>query len=273
MRLAVSNIAWGAEDEEAVLVELRRGGVEGIEIAPTRLWPEWAGATAASGAEVRRALGERGFVCAALQAVFFGLPQHTLFGSAESRRGFVDHLLFVAELAHALGAGAVVLGSPQNRRAGDLPREAAWAAAVDTFRRVAPDYAGAGVTLCVEPNPPEYGCDFITTTAEAVALARDVAAEGFAINLDAGTILLTTRDAGEARAARGHVGHVHVSEPYLERVAAADALHRDLGRALDESGYTGWRSIEMRRQEDAVEAVAVAIGAARAAYFADSDEA
>ena len=40
MKLSVSNIAWSPERDETVLILLKKHGFSGVEIAPTRLFPE-----------------------------------------------------------------------------------------------------------------------------------------------------------------------------------------------------------------------------------------
>lgn len=39
MKLAISNIAWGAEDDENIYDMMVRYGYKGLEIAPTRIFP------------------------------------------------------------------------------------------------------------------------------------------------------------------------------------------------------------------------------------------
>ena len=41
MKLAVSNIAWSAYEHAEILAALPGLGMEGVEIAPTMLWPGW----------------------------------------------------------------------------------------------------------------------------------------------------------------------------------------------------------------------------------------
>jgi D-psicose/D-tagatose/L-ribulose 3-epimerase len=269
VRLAVSNIAWEPADEREAIAIAAACGVEGIEIAPTRPWPDWKGASVRNAEAYRSRLEDLGMVCPALQAVMFGLPDLTLFGSERTRRRFCDHLRRVAALAHALGANTVVFGSPKNRDRGSLSSEQASTIAVATFRALAPDYAEASVTLCIEPNPPEYGCNFVTTVDEAVALADAVDTDGFGVHLDAGAIILSGGDGAAAvRSAGGRLGHFHISEPYLGSFEQPSPLHAALGEALDRAGYTGWRSIEMRAANGGLDHLEVAFAHARSAYFA-----
>ena len=45
MKLAISNIAWEKHDDSDVLNLLKANGVTGIEVAPTKLWQDWKGAS------------------------------------------------------------------------------------------------------------------------------------------------------------------------------------------------------------------------------------
>ena len=38
MKLAVSNIAWEPDEDEAVYTLMQKYGVTGVEIAPTKIW-------------------------------------------------------------------------------------------------------------------------------------------------------------------------------------------------------------------------------------------
>ena len=40
IQLAASNIGWGKEDDETVYAALRAAGFAGLEIAPTRIFPQ-----------------------------------------------------------------------------------------------------------------------------------------------------------------------------------------------------------------------------------------
>ena len=39
MKLAISNIAWDRHDDLTIFEMLRKFGVQGVEIAPTKIWP------------------------------------------------------------------------------------------------------------------------------------------------------------------------------------------------------------------------------------------
>lgn len=236
-RLAASNIAWSREQEAAALTLVRAHGHAGVEVAPTVLWPGWEGATPAAAGAYRARLEDEGLVCPAIQSVLYGV-EGTLFGPAGKRRRFCDHLRRVAELAHALRAAVVVLGAPAHRRRQGLGADEAYVSGVETFRTLAPDFAAAGTTLCLEPNPPEYGCDFVTTAAEGAALVDAVGSPGFGLHLDAGALILANE-----RLPVLEVRHFHASEPHLRSFGRPSPRHAEFAAGLN----GGWVSLEMRR--------------------------
>jgi len=264
MKLAVSNIAWSDDEEAAVFALLRQRGVTAIEVAPTRLWPCWTGATTAAARAARARLADEGFEVPSFQAILFGKPDLNLFRDPVA---FGDHLRRVADLAAEFGAHALVLGAPRNRDRGSLSAAAAFAKATDFFRAMGAECAARDTVLCLEPNPPAYGCNFITTSAEGLALVRAVASPGFALHLDAAGMVLADDDPAAAiLMSRSALRHFHISEPHLAPIVPATIDHARIGRTLRRSGYDGWVAIEMRRTDDSIAALARAVDQARACY-------
>jgi len=260
MKLAVSNIAWDAAEEEAVLALLERLGVQGVEIAPTKLWPELRGATPTAAAEYRARLAARGFQIPALQAILFGRPELLLFGPPDVQQALVRHVASVAELAHALGAGTLVFGSPKNRDCGDLSWEQASRIAAEVFAHAGDACLAHSVRVCLEPNPKAYACNFMTHWYEVEELVQRIAHPGVAVHLDAACIAVEGDDPVEAvRACAARTAHFHVTEPSLQDFSAPTLDHQAIGRALRESGYAGWLSIEMRRSAEPLQSIEQAV--------------
>jgi sugar phosphate isomerase/epimerase len=164
----------------------------------------------------------------------------------------------------------VVFGSPKNRLRGALPSDEANELAADFFREIGDHAAARGVTLCIEANPRDYGCDFVTTTDEAVALCRLVGHPGIRVNGDLGGMTMSGEDPRSSVVAAGELlAHFHASEPNLAELGAG-ADHARAALALAAIGYRRWVSIEMRPPapggENAVDAVERAVRLARRAY-------
>jgi len=267
MRLAVSNIAWEPSQDDDVAGVLRRQGVMGIEIAPTKWRDDPLRASAADVERLRRQWSDRGLRIVSLQSLLFGRPDLQLFGSDASRAAMREHLERTIDFAAAVGAHALVFGSPRNRSRGPMSVADATSIAVDFLRKLGAYAHERGTTLCIEANPVEYGCDFVTTTTDAVALCNAVDHPGIGVNGDLGGIMLAGENPASALALAGSaLGHVHASEPNLAELRAREE-HVAAGKALEEMRYGGWVSIEMRAVggED-VSAVERAVGVAKSAY-------
>jgi sugar phosphate isomerase/epimerase len=245
MRLAISNIAWPAGADETVLPWLHDEGFTGVELALTKVWPEPAQASAQEVARCRAWWESRGFRIVALQALLFGKPGLTIFDSPQVRRNTLDYLRAIITQAGRLGAKALVFGSPGNRKRRGLTAEEALALAVPFFREVG-EFAGEhGVVFCIEPNPAEYGCDWVTNAAQASVVVDAVASAGFALHLDTAAMKLAGDSAEVVREAGTRCQHFHVSAPFLHCVPGGDVPHEAFAAALEHSGYSGWVSIEM----------------------------
>lgn len=265
--LAVSNIAWPRDLDPAAYDTLAHAGVSRIEIAPTRIWPDWRDATDAAINALARELNEAGLACVSFQSLLYGLPDLRIFGTAHERQQTDAHLRRVADMAARIGAGPMVFGSPANRRRGELPAADAFTRAVDFFGPLGDYCAAAGVCLCLEANPPAYGCDFITTSTDAAALVRAVGSPGFGLHLDAACMFLAGEDVAAAIAAgRDVLRHFHASEPSLGSFAAPKGPHAAAARALAQTGWDGHVAIEMRAGEDPLAALAQAIAFVRTTY-------
>jgi sugar phosphate isomerase/epimerase len=246
VKLAVSNIGWEPREDDAVAAVLRREGVNGIEIAPTKWRSDPLDATATEVAEYRRSWEDRGLPIVAMQSLLFGKPELQLFAGAGPRRAMLDYLKRMLDLGAALGATAAVFGSPSNRRRGDMAVASANDVLVDFLRQLAPHANQSGVAFCLEPVPERYGCDFINRPDEALAVVKTVNARGIKVNADLGAMTFAGMSPSDVlRDADGFAGHFHASE--LDFAPLADrAVHDAAAAALVASGYDRWVSVEVK---------------------------
>ena len=266
-RLAASNIAWAPSDDDAAARILRDVGFTGVEIAPTTRWESPIEASKKEIAEYRTAWKKRGLEIVALQSLLFGRNDLELFGNTIARRALKEYLTGLIELAAGLGATALVFGSPKNRKRGKMPMAEATEIAAEFFREMGAMAAAHQCAICIEPNPPSYGCDFVNTTAEAVSLVETIAGRGIKVQGDLGAILSSGAEvSADIRLAGGWLGHFHVSEPELVPIRA-ESPHDAVAAALRTAHYRGWVSIEMKRpQTDALQSLERAAAVVKAAY-------
>ncbi len=267
MKLAVSNIAWASDEDHEALSLLRTSQVQGIEVAPTRLWPNWAGATPEAATAYAQAMREAGFETPSLQSLLYGLPDLQVFGTARQQTDLITHLARVAELAAAMQAKVLVFGSPKNRDRGDLTPAEAMQHAIRFFRQAGQACADAGVTLAIEANPSHYQCNFVTRWQEAEELVRGCNHPGIGLHLDTACTVLAGDDPVAAVPQVADIlVHVHASEPDLGPFTSPRSDHLAMGQALRAVGYTGWCSVEMRRTSTPLADIQVAAQLAHRCY-------
>ena len=259
MNLAFSNLAWSADEDAQVLPELPGLGFRDLEVAPTRLWDDPLAQDAGEVAAAQAAIESAGLRIVALQSLLFQRPELQLFGNAEAREGLYAHLVGMARLASRLGATRLVFGSPGNRRRGDLPLEQADEIAVEMFARLGSAATELGVCFCIEANPTDYACDYLTDAVASTAFVRVVDSPGVRLHLDTACMALAGDDAAERiRAGADVLAHVHASAPRLGPVGPDGPVdHEAVAAALRAVDYQGHVSVEMLRcGEDPIGAVA-----------------
>lgn len=253
MRLAVSNIAWTPPERLAAYAVLAEARVVGLEIAPGLIFPDEADPFEPSDAvvaAVRCELARFGLSLVSMQSLLFGVAGARLFGTSEERARFEAGIERAIRLAGRLGVPNLVFGSPANRVIPPtLSRAEAEQEAVAVFRRFGDLCRAQDCRLALEPNPAEYGTNFLTTIAEACAFAEAVDHPAITVNFDLGSLHMNNEigDAADWFArARRLVSHVHVSEPRLAPAPRDAAGFVVIAHALADQGYDGWVSIEMR---------------------------
>jgi D-psicose/D-tagatose/L-ribulose 3-epimerase len=250
LRLAVSNIAWDVADDAAIAAMLVDERVGGIEIAPTKWRERPLEASATEVAEYRLLWEDRGLPIVAMQSLLFGQPELQLFGDNGQRSAMLEYLKRMVDLGAALGARALVFGSPKNRQRGLLSDEEASAVALPFLREIGRYAESSGVAFCLEPVPARYGCDWVLTPEEALAVVRQVNVRGLFVNGDLGAMVLAGVDPGSCIHDAGvMMAHYHASEPEFVNLNDVTA-HLRAAEGLRAIAYGGWVSIEMARGSD-----------------------
>ena len=67
----------------------------------------------------------------------------------------------------------------------------------------------------LEPNPVEYGCDFITNVSDAKELVTTLNHPAFKLHLDSGGIYMCGEELANIIQQAGEFEHYHISEPML----------------------------------------------------------
>jgi len=130
-----------------------------------------------------------------------------------------------------------------------LDDAAAIANAVDVFFELGDHASKAGVKLALEPNPTEYGTNFLNTMLQTINFAEQVDHEAVTVNFDIGALYMTGEIDDADRLldkAANRISHVHISEPNLEPAPKHAEQFSRIAAKIVGRGYEDWFSIEMR---------------------------
>lgn len=269
MRLSISNIAWDVSEDEAVAALLQRKGVDAIDIAPGKYFPQPATASEAQMQEVRHWWAQRGIAIVGMQSLLFGTQGLNLFGPHDTREAMLAHLAAVCRVGHGVGAQWLVFGSPKNRDRSGLSDAQANEIAVPFFRRLGDIAQAAGVSICLEPNPEHYGANFLTRSDDTAAMVAMIDHPAIRMQLDTGSLALSDESAERVLASgAGLIGHVHASEPDLVPLGDGGADHAAAATALRKHRPRQLVTVEMvaTRGEPHLQSIERALDAAIAHY-------
>lgn len=243
-------------------------GYEGIELAPFMLGDpaaeggkELADVRALSADDcrgVRRLAEEAGLEVVGLHWILAKTSGfHLTTPDPDVQRETSAYLAALADCCAEVGGKVLVLGSPQQRNLlpGVTLEEAtdhAQAVLEPAVRRC----EERGVTLALEPLGPAEG-DFLNTAAEAVALAERIGSPACRLHLDIKAMASEPEPIVEVvRANAEQTAHFHANDPNLLGPGMGEVDFPPILKALKETGYDGWVSVEVFRYEPTGEAVA-----------------
>ena len=246
MRLAISNIAWDIAEDTSVAKLLGKFGVDAIDVAPGKYFPDPANAKHEDIENVRRWWEDHGIEITGMQALLFGTTGLNVFGDSKSQDAMLEHLQAVCRIGAGLGATRLVFGSPKNRDRAGLSDPQALDQAVSFFRHVGNAAQKHGVIVCLEPNPTRYGANFMTTSAETAHVVSAVNHSAIRMQFDTGALTINEESpVAVLESSAMFIGHVHASEPDLVPLGDGGTDHQLMRKVLQQHLPDHVVSIEM----------------------------
>lgn len=237
MRLGISNIAWPPHLDAEVSALLRDRGLGSVDLAPSKYFDLSAVPQLAEIKRVRRWWESRGLQIKGMQSLMYGSSLN-LFGSDSGREEMLNWLDNVCFIGKNLGAERLVFGSPKNRYRTSPSETESIAVASEFFLRLGDVAERHGVTMCLEPNPPDYGANFLVSSAETAAFVSALGHSAIQMQLDTGAMVLCGEDGLDLFGyGQNLVGHIHLSAPGLVPLNQSNlATFAQLKWALDIPG-------------------------------------
>lgn len=242
IKLSISNIAWAAEHDTEMCQYLKVVGFQGLEIAPTRLFPEAPYDKLEDAQEWAELLKSNyDLEVPSMQSIWYG-HQEKIFGSKEERKVLIDYTKKAIDFAEIIGCKNLVFGNPRNRDTEDVAGN--YLTAIEFFREIGEYALEHHTIIAIEANPIIYNTHFLNTTEQAVEMAYKCDSKGVRVNVDLGTIIYNEEDIAYLRQIPGYINHVHISEPGLNLIEHREE-HKLLFSVLKSINYDKYVSIEM----------------------------
>ena len=113
--LSISNIAWTSEYDQQVYEYIKKAGFLGLEIAPTRLFPDKPYEKKTEAREYEESLEKiYGLKICSMQSIWYG-HGYKIFGTSEERGILLDYTKQAIDFAEVIGVRNLVFGCPKNR--------------------------------------------------------------------------------------------------------------------------------------------------------------
>lgn len=241
MKVTISNIAWPEENDAEMYSFLKEKNCTGIEIAPTRIFPENPYSDLSKAADFKEKIQlDYGLQVVSMQSICFGRNE-AIFSSEEERTSLLEYIKESIDFASVLGCKNLVFGSPKNRNINEGQEELA----IAYFSEIARYANQKNTVFAFEPNPVIYGTNFINTTTQALDFVKECNVEGLKVNFDLGTVIYNEENLSVLENNLEWINHVHISEPYLEEIKKR-SLHNELASILRNEKYENYISIEMK---------------------------
>jgi len=246
MKAAVCNEMFGKRDIEWVFQFAAETGFHGVEIAPFTLAESVTEISPERRKEIRSAAKKAGVEIVGLHWLLVspkGLYMNTT--DDEVRNKTFEYFCHLIEFCGDLGGTVMVLGSPQQRNVPDgMPRDRIWKITRQFFTDCLPLARKRGVTICIEPLAREE-TNFINTAAEGIKLVDEIGSRCFKLHLDVKAMHDEARPIEAIiESSRGYLAHFHANDANKKGPGFGDTDFVPILRALKQTGYGGYVSIE-----------------------------
>ncbi len=239
---------------------MAEAGYTGIEVAPFTISLDLPSVPMSVYESMREEAGRHGLEVIGLHwmlAKTTGL--YLTSPDREVRIKTAEYLRLLARVCRALGGTVMVFGSPfQRNLLPGVTAEQAADFAVEVFRSVTDTFAEQQVVLCLEPLTPKE-TDFINTCDDAMEIIRRVDHPTVMLHQDVKAMLGAETESIPSLIHRHKkfCKHFHVNDTNLLGPGMGETDYHPILKALIESGYDGWVSVEVFDYKPGAQHIAV----------------
>ncbi len=247
MKYAICNETFEGWEHARICGRIAELGYGGLEIAPFTLAPRITDVTAEQRSKLRKEAEAAGVQIIGLHWLLAKTEGfHLTSADVAVRKRTGEYFAELARAAAELGGNILVLGSPLQRNlAPGMTLAQAEHHAADTITYCLPTLEETGVYLCLEPLTPAE-TNFWNTASDAVHMIRRLDHPNVKLHLDVKAMSAEAVPAADViRANVADTGHFHANDPNKRGPGFGEVDFKPIFRALKETGYAGWVSVEV----------------------------
>lgn len=244
MKLSVSNLAWPAEESSWCLEQLVNHNIDGVELAPLKVFKAWDDITREQIEVVRDRYESRGLKVSSLQAITYGAKDVALYGEDRLQiNNFLRHMDCVASLLNKLGGDNAVFGSPGLRCKLDYDIQGL----IDVFLEINDIFSRYDVNLALETVPAYYGCNLFNNLTDTSDFLNELNLSHVTFHFDSGCQYLSKDFDNERRCIDfiSNSKHLHISEVDLKDFALPSEFNLRASEIANEYYNGKWCVLEM----------------------------
>ena len=214
MKISVSNIAWDSIFDESVSSMLFQEQIKYIDLAPTKYVENINELDRTLCKKITDFWLEKNISFLGMQSLFYGKNELNIFDE-DNFKNVMSHCEKLISIASMFKIKVLIFGSPLNRFIKNKNKNNNLIAK-NFFNEFSKQIEQTDITLCIEPNPKEYGCNFLTNTIECIDFVKELNLPNVKTNLDLSAVQINNKNLLDVvKYGEKYFGYVHISDPYL----------------------------------------------------------
>lgn len=243
MKISISSLAWEKNEEKDVIKILKRNNINLIDITPSKYFKSCMETNKQDILDLKNYFSRQSIYIYGMQSILYEIKHLNLFRNKSEREIIVNYLEKIFEIGDLLDARKIVFGAPSSRYK---------LSSVDTnieyefFSRIASIASKYDVTICLEPAPKVYKCNFLNTTSEVAIFIKSINNYNLKLQIDSGSIQINEENiVNIINDYSSIIGHLHISNPFLKPIIDNVDFHKSFCNHIVSNSLLKVITIEM----------------------------
>ena len=240
-QLVVSNICIKDISQFQFACILKLFGIQHVQIAPTTLIDNWDNLSNMS----FDVFQNNNIQVYSFQSITYGLNELNLFENDEKREKLFIHLKKVIDFGILNNIKVFVFGCPRNRKILKLDSEHNNNIFCDFFRKVGEYIGDNDLTICIEPNSKQYGCNYINLIKEAGDIVGMINNKNIKMMVDIGNAIMENDRIDDIVIYKEIIYNIDIAQENMMDFTSVKSYHKTFVKKLKEINYNKKINLEM----------------------------